>query len=98
MSKNMLARSSLNSQFLEKVKDEIHLVRNSMTMQGQAPASEGNEPHFKLKVNDYAKNGVRIKRVALLENVPYEDLKQKQKKKNKHRNPSPHQSFIWVVC
>jgi hypothetical protein len=79
----MLARSSLNSQFLEKVKDEIHLVRNSLTMHGEA-TTEGNESHFKLKVADYAKNGVRIKRVALLENLPYEDSKQNKKTKSRH--------------
>ena len=84
-----MARSSLNSQFLEKVKDEIHFVRNSMTMQGKVN-SEENDSLFKLRVDNYAKNGVKIKRVALLENVPYEDLKQKQKLKSKHRYPSPH--------
>lgn len=90
MSKKMLARSPSNNKFLEKVKEEIHQVRYSQGLEG----SEGKDSHFKLKVNDYAKNGVRIKRVSLLENVPYEDLKQKQKRKGKLRNSSPHQSFI----
>jgi hypothetical protein len=86
----MLARSPSNNKFLEKVKDEIHQVRNSQGLE----AFEGKDSHFKLKVNDYAKNGVKIKRVSLLENLPYEDLKQKQKRKGKLRNSSPHQSFI----
>jgi hypothetical protein len=52
-------------------------------MHGEA-ATEGNESYFKLKVADYAKNGVRIKRVALLENLPYEDSKQNKKTKSRH--------------
>ena len=41
-------------------------------MKGDA-STEGNESHFKLKVADYAKNGVKIKRVALVENMPYDN-------------------------
>lgn len=71
-SKNRIVRSSIDNRFLEKVKDEFRIVKNSLSMKGEA-SKEANESHFKLKVANYAKNGVKIKRVALVENKPYDN-------------------------
>ena len=62
-------------------------------MKGEA-SKEANESHFKLKVANYAKNGVKIKRVALVENKPYDNQIIKNQSKSRHQKSSPHQSFI----
>ena len=40
-SKNTIVRSSIDSRFLEKVKDEFQIVRKSLNMKGEA-STEGN--------------------------------------------------------